>query len=144
VSSFYCEDITINRIASFIQDHPTHPARDHVFALCFIEPAQFYPLLADSLRILNRKALMVRYGDDIVKDYDDGKWPPFKYEFIPDIREHEFVYAAECWLYQCAEGDIPDTNKLWQAINSTKKDIIAQPRFDQASYQALKNGEYWV
>jgi hypothetical protein len=68
-------------------------------------------MLGARLFELNSKALYARYGND--PDYCD---PPPGYTYAPSNADTvQLCKTMHCFLYQCSEGDVPET-ELFKAL----------------------------
>lgn len=114
MSAFMVEDKTINRVVTWISDSDNAPrfARDLAKIGIDIEHGGWAEL-GKAFYALNRRGVDARYG------------PGESYEFRPDEyqykREHatpEQVYmSAQCLRYQCAEGNLPETDPLYKFLD---------------------------
>jgi len=92
--------------------------------------------LAGALHALNCEAVDQRYGRGTAAG-DTASAPPFEYR--PVIRDGVGVYKAIlCLLYQCSEGDVPET-PLYKALenmgNVIADDVVSGlPAFETASW----------
>jgi hypothetical protein len=76
---------------------------------------------------LNQLALQYRYGDS-------PKELIYKFQTVPCSKVQAFK-ALQCWLYQCAEGNIPEDSKLYDVFNT-----VILPEW--AEYIAIRTPEY--
>lgn len=67
--------------------------------------------LGEAMSLLNVGALVARYGD---KTEDYGTF--YVFQELPDETDAACLKSLRCWLYQCAEGDIPETSSLWKGM----------------------------
>ena len=90
--------------------------------------------LGRSLWLMNAAALEQRYEDEDATEYLDEI---YAYEWKPQRRDRvTLIRALDCLLYQCSEGNIPQT-KLFKWAQSVA-DALAGPnlRSTQAYYNA--------
>lgn len=76
---------------------------------------------------MNREALRQRYPGDM-EEYDGERGEAIKgYEVRPGHDEYgQLVMSAKCLLYQCSEGDVPETWPLYKWLDLL---IVAQPQW---------------
>lgn len=115
MSAFLCDDITINRIVSFLlddawgKDEFNAPLREIGInlrsdtlgtAMAVSRPEGSCRQLACAMRMLNLYALKCRYGG---RPY--SRPPAFDFHLVDPISPEDFAYTLGCFTYQCAEGD---------------------------------------
>jgi hypothetical protein len=134
-STFIVSDATINRIVTWL-DHNQDLYRPEQLAVAealSIEPTHpnFSLLLGRALFKMNVTAVVHRYGPD-----EPGRQRLLDYEFNPELPGCDArVYRALCCLlYQCCEGDIPET-KLFQALTALRLKIAHGIIAETAEYQ---------
>jgi hypothetical protein len=76
---------------------------------------------------LNQLSLYYRYGDQ-------KKELVYKFQTVPCSKVQAFK-ALQCWLYQCAEGSIPEDSKLYSFF-----DKVIVPEW--AEYLVMRTPEY--
>lgn len=90
--------------------------------------------LGQKMLDLNQLALGYRYGDDELS---------LRYVFrsAPGlISEVQMFKSMQCWLYQCCEGDIPETSKLYKAFRekiegqSAISIVSNSPEYEEADW----------
>lgn len=78
--------------------------------------------LADAMTVMNVEALRQRYGESS---------PEFFWESLEcvdldaaprPLRPVQFCKSLQCFLYQCAEGDVPDSD-LYKALEAYERDV---------------------
>jgi hypothetical protein len=84
------------------------------------------------LFLMNRRALRARYG------CDDHLHPEFVFERWADTTPVEQFKAIHCLLYQCAEGNVPNS-LLYDALNHVAGELAQRivqdlPEYDKASW----------
>jgi hypothetical protein len=139
VSAFVVDDQTINRVLS-------HLSADEYRALvtaAFGDGTLWRdrPTDADlgaALRDLNVRAVLARYPDCSLEADDlPGPSPLLPYAYAPIlVGAHQALKSLHCLLYQCSEGDVPET-PLYQALdglsNRWAHEIVSKlPEYDQA------------
>lgn len=140
MSAYIVEDKTINKIVSWFQ-RERHSmegslefiARKHNINL--ISDMWDERKLATEMFALNCAGVDARYGlgtakGEVIK--------PFEYK--PEYNKPlvEVFKALQCWLYQCSEGDVPET-KLYQFFSDVEnylaqKIVMAMPEYDKAQW----------
>lgn len=126
MSAFIVDDKTINSVVEF-----TSYARDagHIRSMIARELGVTLPsdavTLADAMFGLNVNAVEQRYG---IGEAVSFRPLDFKYARPMDTTRAVAVENLGCWLYQCAEGNIPDTSKLYSAMEKVKRLIEAMPK----------------
>lgn len=78
------------------------------------------------LYALNREALRQRYGDRF-----EGE-PSYTFRPAAEIAPIARWKCLHCLLYQCSEGDVPDT-ELFRALDALDDWIAARNSFDDRS-----------
>lgn len=128
MSSFVVEDQTINRIVSYLwRDRDNEHIKRQ---LTLATPAA----LGEELYRLNLAAVEDRYGD-----YAAGTMCDLAYRYRPAAATKiEVIKALSCWLYQCAEGDVP-SHPLYQLMDQYRyelaMDIVrALPAYEAAPW----------
>ena len=107
MSAFIVNQDTINQIVTALLhgDFPYTETKLEEIGLAG-DPQQ----LGRAMMILNGDAVKQRYGDKI-----DTGCLPYRFRPIP-VSEIQTFKSLECWLYQCTEGDVPDT-KLYKIMS---------------------------
>lgn len=107
MSAFIVKNKTINKIVSYIHHHHVYPFSMPPFSM----PPHEYPLrsLGEKMNALNVEAVNARYFNDLV----DSSGYSFRYELPPT--EIEAYKMLQCFLYQCFEGDVPES-KLYKDL----------------------------
>lgn len=111
MSAFLVSMRTINRIVAtlslFLRSHEYAHAAD-MFAAAGIDTTQanWKEALAQAMFALNQQALYQRYGDPATERF---VYQPV--QVLPNL--YQTLKSVECWLYQCTEGDVPES-KLYQ------------------------------
>ena len=126
MSSYVVEDKTINRILAAI-DYAQYGHDDYApwpTALVGVERRGFCITgeidrltklgpIGIALREMNEAAVYARYEGR----HGDMAGDPYEYETIPAPTIHQLYKSLQCLLYQCAEGDMPETD-LYKALRS--------------------------
>jgi hypothetical protein len=140
MSSYIVHDETINRVVSFLYTKtladahywPFRPLGDAGYSVDTKEDRQ---ALAKKMFALNVAATRGRYPDNF-----DEMWSVilFDYAPVPPVGIIQTLKSLECWLYQCAEGDIPqsDLYQLFESVaNRLRCEIIHEmPKWKAAHW----------
>jgi hypothetical protein len=122
MSAFMVDDITINRVVSWMyyeivgDKNLSYYLKEEFKEYDFIKDSGFEKLANDMFQ-LNANSVEQRHGKGEL-----GKFRSLDFEFkLISIlwlnNEYQVLKSLRCWLYQCAEGDILDTNKLYQKFD---------------------------
>ena len=141
MSAFIVEDKTINKIVTWFRreiyrressciDHLAKKYDIDLISDLWDEP------LAKAMFALNCNAVNARYGEG-----EAEKFRPLDYTYRPEpyLTLIEVFKALQCWLYQCCEGDIPETSKLYQFFREienylARKIVSNLPEYDNAEW----------
>lgn len=136
MSAYICDDTTINRILAYLLRSDTHMA---VRVAEAHTPNGTLPELGQALRDLNVRAVSQRYPD-CTPDGLPGPCPllPYAFEEERPPTPVEAYKALSCLLYQCSEGDVPET-ALYAALEDLRARIASEvisrlPAYDQAPW----------
>lgn len=118
MSAFVVDDRTINGVVTFLANTPSVAS---VFKSAEMRTIGFdittaigRSNLGDAMFRLNCIAVDQRYGDGQCKEFR-----PMDYRFKPATVSAMQAYASlRCWLYQCSEGDVPETSALYKAMDA--------------------------
>ena len=82
------------------------------------------PELGAEMRAMNVAAVKARYPDD-ADDELPGPRPllPYKWESEACPSIEQVIKSLDCYLYQCAEGDIPETWELYNVLRNWQLDL---------------------
>lgn len=94
--------------------------------------------LGKKLWDLNVNAVCQRYSGDSKETYGEYH-APSGYRVGP-FEKIQFLKSLRCFLYQCSEGDVPETSILFQALEKTG-DALAWSIVDgMSAYDSAKWG----
>ena len=114
MSSFVVSDLTINRIVCGLDTYPNRLYYERIVGEVgfSIINKSGKERLGNALMDLNREAVNQRYPDA------DEIFSPCPYRFQQTIVGTLMITfkALKCWLYQCHEGNIPES-QLFQAMD---------------------------
>jgi hypothetical protein len=135
VSAFLIADKTLNRILSYLDEELRRSAwlRSKFEAALGVNFAgDWKTALGQKMWDLNQLALGYRYGDPKQE---------LSYQFSPVPCPAIQAYKSmQCWLYQCCEGEIPETSKLFTFFDTVVVQHIANsiitktPAYEQAEW----------
>lgn len=135
MSSFIVEDKTINSIVFHLcSDKDSH----YVTSKFSIGELIAHPKeLGEEMYKLNLAAVEDRYGDYAALTMGAVSGKDYRYRPV-NASPVQTLKNLQCWLYQCSEGEVPDSPlyKMMTAYASElAKDIVrALPEYDKASW----------
>lgn len=118
MSAFVVEDKVINEVVNYLAD-PRHYGRfqyhDDLASELMVDANSPKELadLGTSMFQLNCNAVEQRYGQGVAKEFRDLN---YNFRRVPVISAIQAYKSLGCWLYQCAEGDVPKTSLLYAAM----------------------------
>lgn len=139
MSAFVVEDKTINRVVSFLHNQH-HLSNYHLkikesFGLDLLSEEDCEKL-ARSMFETNCRSVRARYADA-----DEAEMIPREFVYSYELRTPPIqVYKSlRCWLYQCSEGDIPETSALYQGMRKlaslyAKEIVEASKDYEKADW----------
>jgi hypothetical protein len=131
MSAFLVDKTTISKILTEIERSSRNSEWFKVrmakeLLVDFSDP-QWQTHLGQKMLDLNQEALSHRYGDP-------KRRLRYTFQPVPCTKIQAFK-ALQCWLYQCAEGNIPEVAKLYKFF-----DKILIPEW--AEYLVMRTAEY--
>jgi hypothetical protein len=131
MSAFVVDDRTINRIVTWLELAAYSKGNPHWHDAETIRKRLGYNLatpgeaerLANDMFTLNCQAVNQRYSDKPART--DFHPRPFVYKATMPVRVIQALKHLSCWLYQCSEGDIPET-EMFQAFDRIRYDVAYQ------------------
>jgi hypothetical protein len=139
MSAFMVADTTINRVVTWLSremDHMYFISRKLHELGIDTSRAGWEEKLGQAMFQLNIDGVNARYGDGEAKDFRNLNYTYQSTYFLTTIQVYK---SLECWLYQCCEGNVPET-PLYKLFDQDIKAYIAQkiiyslPAFDQAEW----------
>jgi hypothetical protein len=131
MSAYIVDDSTINQVVSYLAAHPEHNSTGLDLST---NAAQ--SVLGIGMFALNVNAVEQRYGKGQAKDFRT-----LNYQFVSTPATLEQASESlRSWIYQCSEGDVPETSKLYQvmdAINELLKPL-AEAEADRVKAEQYK------
>src|SRR4051794_16024017 len=122
MSAFLVEERTINKILTQLDAtiRQSEWFKEKVAIELDVDfgDADWQKELGQRMLDLNQLSLSQRYGDtkkELIYKFQTAHCSPI-----------QAYKALRCWLYQCAEGDIPETSKLFNAFDKIFGPAIAQ------------------
>lgn len=126
MSAFMVEDVTINRVVTHIAQNEDLP-RFGLGNEANLGAAMFN---------LNIKGVEARYGDGEAKEFR-----PLDYKFEPaEASDAQVLKSLHCWLYQCSEGDIPETSRLYKLMRDYAEAMGETVNVKSAAYRDAEWG----
>lgn len=129
MSAFIVEDKTINRVVSWC-NVVGMAGHVHKYFYCIKPLIELgYKLdtelgckrLAEEMFTLNCEGVEERYGEGQAEEF---RPLDFNYHFTGSgINIYQLVKSLRCFLYQCCEGDIPELNSLYHALDKVSMEI---------------------
>ena len=139
MSAYIVEDETINKIVRGIEyAMGFHASLDFHLSLDFytkcgaVDPQTLGEMLFD----LNIQGVESRYGEG-----EAGKFRPldYKYQSVPPPTDTQFLKSLRCLLYQCSEGDVPET-PLFKAMKELSHSLALHIVSTSACYETATWG----
>lgn len=139
MSAFVVEDKTINGVVSFLaHGRGLEWLRRQVAEStgCDLETVDGRENLARAMFALNIRAVDARYGEGQAQEFR-----PLNFEFRRELQTSALqAYASlRCWLYQCSEGDVPESSSLYVAMTAASDSLAhhivrALPEYDRTQW----------
>ena len=139
MSAFVVEDETINRVITFLSidrelDYLRRQIKDETG--CDLRTPEGCAELGTAMFDLNCNAVNQRYEPDAAAQFRELD---YEYRLVPFSRAMQVYKSLGCWLYQCSEGDVPETSLLYSAMQRVKADladhIISRlPEYDSCNW----------
>jgi hypothetical protein len=140
MSAFIVADHTINQIVNWLgreleQDSGTISIRQKLLKLGFdASIAGWREILGQEMFALNIQAVDTRYGKGEAVKFRKLN---YHYEVTQPVPLVQVLKSLHCWLYQCTEGDIPQTALYQLFANDVQlylmsKIIATLPEYEQA------------
>ncbi len=147
MSAFVVEDNTINRVVSWINEIGM-AGRSHDKSHLIRRLSQMgYHLdtdlgckrLAEEMFTLNCDSIEQRYGEGQAKEFRPLDFA-FEYQSPPRRGTiYQILKSLRCFLYQCCEGNIPEQNALYVALDRLSLEIA----FDIVSRLPVYDAVEW-
>lgn len=120
MSAYVVEDQTINTLVAFFAHDRYHHVVETIRSEQGIDITthEGKRQLAEAMHQTNVSAVSQRYDGD--PDMIGGA---FTYETTPRPDPFQGYTSLCCWLYQCSEGDVPDTSLLFATMQRVCNDI---------------------
>jgi hypothetical protein len=139
MSAFMVEDRTINNIVNWLRRNidqlPIIAAKLQKLNIDTNAP-DWAEGLGQVMFLLNRNAVDARYGDgEAAKHYQRD----YRFEHTEPVSLVQVLKSLQCWLYQCNEGDVPET-ALYGLFDTDvqmslmDKIITALPEYEEAEW----------
>lgn len=121
MSAFMVEKDTINRIVCFLRHTNKFTFTLRKLGELGLSPIDNPDKLGQAMYKMNADAIFERYGDNTKETIDNF----YHYETI-DSSEMQVLKSLQCYLYQCSEGNIPETNELYKILNRFEHDFLSE------------------
>jgi hypothetical protein len=109
MSAFIVEDKTINYVVNWLRSNigrlPITAAKLKHLNIDTNAPG-WADDLGHTLFLLNRNAVDARYGDGAAAEF---RTLDYRYQETAPVPLVQVFKSLQCWLYQCCEGDVPQT-----------------------------------
>lgn len=145
MSAFIVEDEIINGFVSFVFRNNQAYGDKYYYALFALRDAGYLagnpgydpPLaakrLAEEMFTLNCDAIEQRYGEGQAKEFRT-----LDFQYKPQIVEvFQVLKNISCWLYQCTEGDAPES-ALYRAVERVRDKIAWHLVQNMKQYEVCK------
>jgi hypothetical protein len=139
MSAFVVGNETINRVITHLAtarnlDHIRKTILDETGA--DLVTGEGRAKLGAAMLQLNCSAVDARYGDGESQTFRDDMTYGFRLEMTNAVQAYK---SLQCWLYQCAEGEIPESSLLYATMERVKNDLAcsiveAMPAYDKARW----------
>ncbi len=148
MSAYIVDDETINRIVAGLSwasefgewDRPLPKPTSKKLNLVYAGPDAF----GNILRNMNAEAVSSRYPNDNPDELpgpvdSNGKNSPYQYHQVEPPSPVQMVKSLQCYLYQCAEGNVPENN-LYKALDAYVSELCIHIVTNSAEYSTAKWG----
>ena len=121
--------VIVTTLSEILNDNSSLQEKASALSIDVISP-YWQEKLADALFELNCEALHQRYGDK--------EFPLFQYQPIHTRSLVEVYKSLQCFLYQCSEGNVPDT-KLFKFMEEfsyrlAHRIVMHLPAYEKAEW----------
>jgi len=139
MSAFMVEDQTINRVVTWLTREVStrFPEIDRIARTYDVDlvSEKWEEKLAKAMFQLNCDGVNARYGEG-----EAEKFRPLNFTYKPEpyYSKVQGLKSLQCWMYQCNEGDVPQT-KLYQFFEEVEnylalKIVMDLPEYDKAKW----------
>ncbi len=138
MSAYVVEDQVINSVIASLSTYTKYGCfsfHDTVKSEtgCDLEDPKDRAKLADEMFSLNCNAVDQRYGDGQSKEFRDLN---FQYRAALPPPLIQAYKSLGCWLYQCAEGTVPETSLLYAAMMKVHAEMAHELVRSSKAYDA--------
>ena len=146
MSAFVVDDITINRVVSWMnvkamgsRDTWFHVLRPFVEMGYKLETEIGCKRLGEEMFTVNCESIEQRYGEGEAKEFRDLDYQ-YKFGGFSETGDiHQVLKSLRCWIYQSCEGNVPETSALYKAMDRLSRDIPSvlvqsSPQYDEAHW----------
>ena len=138
MSAFVVEDQTINEIVNFLEFHESSWPGRIVFkeTNILLNSEEGPKQLAEEMFKLNVEAVNQRYGENEAHNF---RPLDFKFGYVAaKVAPVQAFKSLKCWLYQCSEGNVPETPlyKTMDQLSGWIAETIVRelPEYEQARW----------
>jgi hypothetical protein len=140
MSAFMVDDQTINRVVTWLSRETSNEFfwLDRLAKKYDIDLVsdRWDEKLANAMFQLNCDGVNARYGEG-----EAEKFRPlnFKYMPAPDTFRVQVLKSLQCWMYQCCEGEVPQT-KLYRFFEEVENHLALKIVTNLPDYQKAEWG----
>ncbi len=140
MSAHIVDDACINRIVYYFWFlHTSSFPRRELACITSLETEVGEQKLAGEMFMLNCQAVDQRYPGHAQSMPDAFR--PLDFKYSPVLSTEMQVYKSlSCWLYQCSEGNIPETSELYKVMDRIKDYMAGKIVSELPEYQAAQWG----
>jgi len=117
MSAYIVEDKTINTILAYLaRGRDIEHVQQTIHAETGTDLTNYQSIeeLGRAMFALNCRAVDARYGEGESQSFRDDM--QYKYSTVLPPTCIQAYASLRCWLYQCSEGDVPDTSTLYATM----------------------------
>jgi hypothetical protein len=139
MSAFMVEDKTINYVVNWLRREIDRlPIISHKLKTVGFDTGEsgWAEKLGQAMFQLNRNAVDARYGNGEAAKF---RQLDYRFEHTEAVSLMQVLKSLQCWLYQCTEGDVPETALFGLFDTDVQmylmdKIITALPEYEQADW----------
>lgn len=133
MSAFMCSKNTLSAVTEHIMRRRTDRPGSTCAPWYSLQGMENARKLWGELRDLNRAALVARYGEADAFGVPDV---PERIPSWPSPSRPCLCKVLDCYLYQCSEGDLPETSLLYKEVERARDELRAKIVRDLPEYEA--------
>lgn len=152
MSAYIVDPETVNRIVWWIESYclgehfsVSDRLRNELAEAIGITPCGdgFFYELAYAMMALNVEAVRQRYEPD-----ENGDLPgpigfqldAYRYQAKHTPSKIQVLKSLQCWLYQCTEGNVPETSSLYQTMKKLEGELALMIVSESQEYETAEWG----